>query len=186
MKATFNQSTGNINAEMTPHEAEQFRHGLNLMHQLHDRPDQKAFRDEIIAMSAELIEAIVDSKNTPEFAEQVSRMVSEKRDMLETNRMTTLMFEFAATRCGAYHRLTEMQYTDNRKELPFRVIGIVKTPTENFRAAWNRYGHCFDRLGCRLEEYDLIVRPADDPDNAKAVAESMKLALLVILICILF
>lgn len=186
MKATFIRSTGNIIAEVTPHEAEQLRHGLNLLHQLHDRPDQKPFRDEIIGMSAELIESIVDSKNSPEFERQVKCMIEERQDMLESNRLTTIMFEMASTRCGAYHRLTELLFTDNRMELPSGAIGIVKTPTEKLRVRWDRFGRCTDLNTNRLEDYDLVLRPADNPDNAKAMAESAMLVLLVILICVMF
>lgn len=186
MKATYCKTSGNIIAEMNPAEAESFRHGLNLIHQLHDRTEQQHLRDMIAGMSAELIEAIVESKSTPEFEMQVSKMIAEKISMLDSSRMTTLMFEMASTRCGAYHRLIDLQYADGRKAFPFRAVGIVKAPTENFRAVWNRYGHCFDRLGCRLEEYDLIVRPGSNPDTAKAVAESLMIGLVVILICAIF
>ena len=182
MKSTFCHRSGSIFIEATPAEAEHFRHGLNLLHQLYDQHEQKAEREAIIEMSATLIESIIDSHGTA-IDEELHQFIEHRIPMLETNRMTTIMFEMATTRDGWSHRLKELEYNDNQYNKPSRATGIVKYHNDNVRAAWDRFGRCFDRSGNRREEFDLVLRMPKKETSAKLTGESVMAVIITILLC---
>ncbi len=101
-------------------------------------------------------------------------------------RFSTEEMETSKLKCGFEFSITSMYYDDGQPNLPSHACGFVVPPNvKEIPAVWNRHGECLVNQ-VRLKSFDLIRKTQQEIDSARAVGESMLLAIFVIIISIIF
>ena len=99
-------------------------------------------------------------------------------------RLTTSEMETSGTRCGCDHRISTMDFGDEKPHFPTLAVGAVNTGQGwNIGATWNQYGECSVN-NRRIRSFDIITPAQKEINDAKPVFLFLFIFILFIIITI--